>query len=440
MAQTFEQTEETRRGRPNIMESASVFTENPTHQRGILTKPITAKPTRATIGPTGEQHSARERRVTLENRHGFPIVEDDIFWSRELEDALPKGFSEVEADAWMDRTRKSQVTSMHWATWRTCGQGKNKYVRLTDGSTVCARYRHPFTLQIQDQILSDPEWSSWAAWAVNTETHVFNVKSDTCTSFVLPKGELYSYYLGRLLGIDHVPPVVLAVVNGTAPLWLRVGPLLPQMQWEQGVLVALIRWIDGLQRGKMPVPLLEGEVSGQDRRLLAMGELQLQELVQWSDLIILDYITANSDRVASNQDAADLNNDPVQMRKYIHNLQKSQHNGAIWLIDNESGLIDGYMLLKERKNGGRFTRFHRTMLEKMCLFRRSTVKRVEELYSLGTGAAEFLLRTVADHEPLAGLLPAVPPRIHLDRTLADRIAHVYNRIRHCMLANMSSMY
>ncbi|XP_078690811.1 four-jointed box protein 1-like isoform X2 [Branchiostoma floridae x Branchiostoma belcheri] len=291
---------------------------------------------------------------------------------------------------------------MHRATWRTCGQGKNKHLRLSDGATVCARYRHPFTLQIQ--------------------------------------GELYSYYLGHLLGIDHVPPVVLAVVNGTAPLWSGVGPLLPIMQWEQGVLVALIRWIDSLQRGKMPAALLEGEVSGQDRRLQAMGEAQLLELVQWSDLIVLDYITANSDRVASNQDAADLNNDPAQMRNYIHNLQKSKHDGAIWLIDNESGLIDGYMLLKDRRNGERFTRFHRFMLERMCVFRRSTVKRVKELHSLGTGALDFLLRTVADHEPLAGLLPAIPPRIDLGRTMADRIAHVYNMIQHCLVANMSPMH
>ncbi|XP_035694541.1 four-jointed box protein 1-like [Branchiostoma floridae] len=395
-------TGETKRERSNILESSSVSIENLSHQTPGPVTPTTAKPIRATIGTTGGLESVMERRVTLENRHGFPIVEDDIFWSRELENALPKGFSEVEADAWMDRTRKSRVTSIHRATWRTCGQGKNKHVRLADGTAACARYRHPFILQVQ--------------------------------------GELYSYYLGRLLGIDHVPPVVLAVVNGTAPLWSPVAPLLSHMQWEQGVLVALIRWIDYLKRGKMPVTLLEGEVSGQDRRLLAMGELQLLELMQWSDLIILDYITANSDRVASNQDAADLNNDPVQMRNYIHNLQKSQRVGAIWLIDNESGLIDGYMLLQDKRNGDRFTRFHRFMLERMCLFRRSTVKRVEELHSLGTGAAEFLLRTVAHHEPLTGLLPPVPSKIHLDRTLADRIAHVYNRIRHCMLANMSPMY
>ncbi len=76
-------------------------------------------------------------------------------------------------------------------------------------------------------------------------------------------------------------------------------------------MVALIQWIPDLTKDTMPSVLRENLVSavadpvGTDSRaLVELAETDpdaLEKLVQWSDLIIFDYITGNYDRVASMQ-------------------------------------------------------------------------------------------------------------------------------------------
>ena len=45
------------------------------------------------------------------------------------------------------------------------------------------------------------------------------------------------------------------------------------------------------------------------------------------------------------QDAAEKEGRPEILSETVHNLAKSRRTGAIWLIDNESGMIDAYDLL-----------------------------------------------------------------------------------------------
>ncbi len=57
-------------------------------------------------------------------------------------------------------------------------------------------------------------------------------------------GEVLSFYLSRLLGLDAVPAVALARVGGAAAQWRGVN--VSRAGWEEGRWVALIQWIDGL--------------------------------------------------------------------------------------------------------------------------------------------------------------------------------------------------
>ena len=66
------------------------------------------------------------------------------------------------------------------------------------------------------------------------------------------------------------------------------------------------------------------------------------ELAQWSDLVVFDYLTANYDRVASMQDAAEKENRPEVLSENVLNLDKTQ---KLSLIDNEFGILDAYSLL-----------------------------------------------------------------------------------------------
>ena len=87
-------------------------------------------------------------------------------------------------------------------------------------------------------------------------------------------------------------------------------------QWEtikpawvpQNSIVALIQWVPKLTKTTMPSILrqrllsrLQEPLDGNSEILPQLDQNQLEELVQWSDLIIFDYITGNYDRVASMQ-------------------------------------------------------------------------------------------------------------------------------------------
>ena len=65
------------------------------------------------------------------------------------------------------------------------------------------------------------------------------------TAPVLNTGEVLSYYLSRLLGLDNIPVVVLSRVNSSAPQWQ--GQNLTRAEWEEGQMVALIEWQEGLE-------------------------------------------------------------------------------------------------------------------------------------------------------------------------------------------------
>ena len=46
----------------------------------------------------------------------------------------------------------------------------------------------------------------------------------------------------------------------------------------------------------------------------------LEKLVQWSDLMLFDYLTGNYDRVASMLDGAEKERRPAVLRETVHNL------------------------------------------------------------------------------------------------------------------------
>lgn len=165
-------------------------------------------------------------------------------------------------------------------------------------------------------------------------------------------------------------------------------------------------------RVKMPPVLLRAYEDGspfnfQSLDLPSLSADQVSSLVQWSDLILFDYLTGHYDRwatktkmeefggihvylqlclflcihrVASMQDGADHENRSSVMHENIRNLRQVWQSGKLWLIDNESGLRDAYELMFRGHDIGRkFIHFHEQMLKTLCIFRRRTVARIEAL-------------------------------------------------------------
>jgi four-jointed box protein 1 len=63
--------------------------------------------------------------------------------------------------------------------------------------------------------------------------------------FICVLGEILSFYLSRILGLDNVPIVTLSEANSANKQWQ--GMKLAAAGWNESSIVVLIQWIDGLE-------------------------------------------------------------------------------------------------------------------------------------------------------------------------------------------------
>ena len=311
---------------------------------------------------------------TPEDTGGF--IQGGVYWGRSVEDALPSGFEESEAESWRRFARKTPVVRVE----EGCGRMQNRLLTFEDGTRSCCRYR-----QNTDQI----------------------------------QGELFSFYLGRLLGLRNLAPSSLALVRLRDPLWSRVRPQLSLAQWNEERAVVLTRFVPALEPAHIPTSLRTSA-----RRLHPpdiRDASDVVELAQWSDLIVFDYLTANLDRVVNN--LYNLQWNPAMMDAPAHNLAREPNSGLLVFFDNESGLLHGYRLLDKYEN------YHGTLLEALCVFRKSTsdvIKRLHEDKNVGL----LLQSRFEQSDPeFRDFLPSLPEKSI--KILNERIERVYDQIRQC---------
>ncbi|XP_053496800.1 four-jointed box protein 1 [Ictalurus furcatus] len=323
----------------------------------------------------GHGFESTERELQAGNQ-SEQFIDDGIFWSRHLEDGVSMGFAEEDARAWRQRVRRGRVVSLEPG----CGRTSNQLATFSDGSRACVRY------------------------GINPEQ---------------VQGETLSYYLAALLGITNVPPLSLLRLDGEQ--WTHVRRRMEALQWTPSAVVSLSEFVPELSPAVVPAPFR--------RSGLGLGPLQLElqtktkaellELVQWSDLVVFDYITANFDRLVSN--LFSLQWDAKAMERDASNLLRTPH-GSLVFIDNEAGLVHGYRVLDM------WEKYHSVALRSVCVFRRRTARRVAELHRRRDTRAR-LLQLYRDSEPLAAELGFLSDE-HA-RILQDRINRIHEHILHC---------
>ncbi|KAJ8252657.1 hypothetical protein COCON_G00219690 [Conger conger] len=238
-----------------------------------------------------------------------------------------------------------------------CGRISNRLATFSDGTKACVRY---------------------------------GINADQV------QGETLTYYLAALLCIPNLPPLALSQLNLESEQWAAVKGSMASLQWT----------------GEAIVSLTQEELENQTLE-------ELLELVQWSDLILLDYLTANFDRLVSN--LFSLQWDSRVMERDTSNLHRTPR-GDLVFIDNEAGLVHGYRVLDM------WEKYHSALLGSVCVFRRRTAQRVIELHRL-RDARTRLLRLYRDNEPLAPELGFLSDE-HAG-ILQNRIDRLYKHILHC---------
>ncbi|XP_061773615.1 four-jointed box protein 1 isoform X2 [Nerophis ophidion] len=306
--------------------------------RTLLTVPLARTP---------EEHHPDDASGNASVETSVPPVEDGVFWSGRLEALLPLGFPEEHARAWRGGARTARVVKLEPG----CGRVSNRLATFADGSRACVRY---------------------------------GINADQV------QGETLTYYLACLLGITNLPPLVLSPLYSEQ--WAAVRTRVEGLQWSERAVVSLTEWVSDLTGVVTPAPL-RPESSGLHPELRNKTTAELLDLMQWSDLIIFDYLTANFDRLVSN--LFSLQWDPRVMERDTNNLLKTPRGNLVF-IDNEAG----------RTTARRVAELHR---------RRDARRRLMELYR--------------DSEPLSAKLGFLSDE-HA-AVLQDRIDIVHTHILHC---------
>ncbi|XP_013775879.1 extracellular serine/threonine protein kinase four-jointed-like [Limulus polyphemus] len=306
-------------------------------------------------------------------------IVNGIYWAEELEKNIPDGFIK-DMDNWRQFVNKTKIVKIS----EGCGRMQNRLITFENGNNSCCRYR-----QNNDQI----------------------------------QGEIFSFYLSRLLNIGNLPPSVLAVIRGQERQWERVHSQLYLAQWNVERPVVLTKFVDDLEPAYIP-PAFRTK----DRRLHPVAEDlsnktmdELIELAQWSDLIIFDYLTANLDRMVNNMFNEQWNSE--MMNSPTHNLAKHKESGLLIFFDNESGLLHGYRLLDK------YEHFHRYLINSLCVFRKKTADSVVRIHRT-KNIAKLLKQAFINYDPgMSDWLPFLPE--HSIKTLKHRIQIVYDQIQQC---------
>lgn len=304
-------------------------------------------------------------------------VEDYIYWSADFERRLPKGFSPNDDKKWVERIKSSVASEL----LEGCGRMQNRLIVMADGQLSCARHRTN-----DDQI----------------------------------QGDIFSFVLSRLLGITNLPPAVLVATDENS-LWQNVRSQMHSAQWQPHKAVVLTQFVHNLSQAYIPKTLRGSSKRFHPQDLKGLNDSELVEAAQWSDLIIFDYLTANLDRVVNNMFNQQWNSQ--MMASPAHNLVKTKGSNLLLFVDNESGLFHGYRLLSK------YEPYHRSLLDAVCVFRRSTADMVLQLHRQKN--VGHLLRVALNGVSLTKepILPPLPEKNI--KILQQRLHAVARQINDC---------
>lgn len=359
--------------------------------------------------------------TTLHVPNTDTVLYDNIFWGPEVENSMPQGYGENSAEIWERYVDQSEVIKMEPG----CGRMQNRLVTFKDGIQACVRYR-----QNTDQI----------------------------------QGEIFSFYVARLLNLTNLAPSVVKVVDLKDKLWQVVANDIASAQWNTNRAVVLTQYIPSLESATIPeifkpstrhlnkydvFKMSQKEnITMEPNKQILLEKLRTKnikakksidnfdfidaklnkktidlfvELAQWSDLIIFDYLTANLDRIVNNlfnfQWNVNIMDGPA------HNLARKMDSGLLLFLDNESGLLHGYRLLKK------YNVYHSLMLDNLCVFRQRTVDALKSLHESSVGGKLSDMFHRKNNPVIRDILPPLPEKNA--KVLHDRIGKVLSQIEKC---------
>ncbi|ETN65123.1 four-jointed [Anopheles darlingi] len=375
------------------------------------------------------------------------VIQDGIYWGSSVERALPSGFDRRQSESWTQYLRVAQVDRLEIG----CGRMQNRMLVFRDGTRACARYRQN-TDQIQGelfsfylgQLLNLTNLAPSAASIIDLDARLWSSATDDLGSsqWKPTKPVVITKWIGNLEpagipkpfqplerhlnrydvrniteGLDRTQSSVHRVQTATAAAAptedsvrrLLLDRLAPSNQPPSGA-------------RRIPSQQQQQQQQRQQQQQLTPDVLErLVELAQWSDLIVFDYLIANLDRVVNNLYNFQWNADI--MAAPAHNLARQTDSALLVFLDNESGLLHGYRLLKK------YEAYHGLLLDNLCVYRRSTVEALEQLRAANVGRRLNALFERTTTPQIRDVLPPLPEKSV--KILVDRIDRVLGQVQKC---------
>ncbi|KAH8320355.1 hypothetical protein KR067_000169 [Drosophila pandora] len=388
--------------------------------------------------------------VTTTTEGPSGLIEDSVFWGPVVEKALPKGFASEDQLSW-ERFVGEQGRVVRLEAG--CGRMQNRLVIFADGTRACARYRQN-TDQIQGEIFS--YYLGQLLNISNLAPSAATVVDTSTPSWAAALGDI-----GQAQWKERRPVVLTRWLSDLEPAGIPqpfqplerhlnkhdVWNLTRQLEREgesdrereteperqTGLLKRLgaasspssdhqsraIEETGAGKEGAAAASASAGAGAGEE----AGGALvqRLIELAQWSDLIVFDYLIANLDRVVNNLYNFQWNADI--MAAPAHNLARQPASQLLVFLDNESGLLHGYRLLKK------YEAYHSLLLDNLCVFRRPTIDALKRLRAAGPGQQLRDLFEKTTSPGVRDVLPSLPDKSV--KILVERIDRVLGQVQKC---------
>ncbi|SPP75894.1 extracellular serine/threonine protein kinase four-jointed [Drosophila guanche] len=382
------------------------------------------------------------------------LIDADVFWGSEVERYLPKGFAAEDQRTWERYVSgQGQVVRLEHG----CGRMQNRMVVFADGTRACARYRQN-TDQIQGEIFSyylgqllkisnlapsaatviDTTTPGWAAalgditqaqWKERRPVVLTRWLADLEPAGIpqpfqplerhLNKYDVWNLTRQSDLESESQSESKFDVAPG---LLKRLGAATSKGPAHQSSMLEETQWQS--QSQPQTESQLESEsASASESESESKSALvqRLIELAQWSDLIVFDYLIANLDRVVNNLYNFQWNADI--MAAPAHNLARQVSSQLLVFLDNESGLLHGYRLLKK------YEAYHSLLLDNLCVFRRPTIEALQRLRAEGAGRPLRDLFERATSDGVRDVLPSLPDKSI--KILMERIDRVLGQVHKC---------
>ena len=279
----------------------------------------------------------------------YGIVHEGVTWDPAMVQSIPQVFSAEGDKDFIDKAHRLRIINIT----KGCSDYEKRMLILEDGTKVCSKHRVNYQ-QLQS--------------------------------------ELYSFHLSRILNIYNIPPAVLVKIDYTTAQWQEIVGDATKAGLRQGMVVVLTQYIDNLLPTYIPQSLqVKSDIllpTNDSFKITA--ERKIHQLIQWTNLIVFDFITANSDRVMNA--LANMQWNPRVISMPVHNLYETTQ-GSIIFIDNESGFWLGYKLASESEN---HRRLQKSYITKICIVDGSVLHAIEELLDTG---CDMLRKRVVERDP-----------------------------------------